>query len=558
MAATSTLRLGLVLVTTGALLACRQAPPERPADAPPTLLVVLAVDQLRADYLSRFDGMWQHGIRRLLDEGAVHTNARFPYLNTVTCAGHATLSTGAVPATHGVILNAWYRRDLGRQASCTEEAGVTAIPYSGAPDRGSHGIGMLLSPTLGDHLRERSPDSRVVSLSLKPRSAIMLGGRTPTAVTWFGDGHGWATSSAFASGPVAEVAAWIDANPVDRYRSDTWERSLAHDAYEMPDDGPGERSLPGWTRQFPHPLAGAPGTPDDQFYQLWQASPFADEYLGAMAAGLVDSLRLGQRGTVDYLGVSFSTLDLVGHDFGPDSQEVQDTLVRLDRTLGVLLAELDRLVGPGRYALALSADHGVSPVPEARRLLGLEAGRIPTRVVAAAVEQALTATLGPGPHVARVDYTEVYLTDTTRETLATSASASVAYEAALEAVRAIPGVDRAMRSQGLADARHSDDPVVRAAANSHHPDRSGDLVALPRLYWFFVTGPTAESGAAATHGTHHDYDVAVPLIFLGDAFAPGSYGDPATPADLAPTLGAVVNLEMPGADGRALHAAPPR
>jgi len=547
--------LSVALAAALLLSACGTTAPAPPAPTPPALVVIVTVDQLRADYLSRFDGQWRHGMRRLLDQGAVFTDARFTYMNTVTCAGHATIATGTVPATHGVILNAWYRRTLGRQASCTHDEAVTTVPYDGAQERERHSAAMLQVPTLGDRLRTRTPGSRVVTLSLKPRSAIMLGGPRSTAVTWFGSGHGWATSSAFAEAPVPEVAAWVAAHPVDRFRTETWDRSLAPGDYAMPDDGAGERSLPGWTAEFPHPLAGAPGTPDDQFYELWQASPYADEYLGAMAAGLVESMGLGRQDTPDYLGVGFSSLDLIGHNFGPDSQEVQDALVRLDRTLGTLFDDLDRLVGPDRWVVALSSDHGVSPVPEVRRLAGLDAGRIPSRVVGAAVDAALATVLGPGPHVARVDSTEVYLTDETRARLAASADAPAAVAAALDAIRQIPGIEAAFESRTVAGARQDADPVVRAAANSHHPERSGDLVAIPRRYWFFVTGPTAESGSAATHGTHHDYDVAVPLIFMGAPFAPGRYDEPASPADLAPTLAATLDLPMPGVDGRVLERA---
>ncbi|MDP1571323.1 MAG: alkaline phosphatase family protein [Vicinamibacterales bacterium] len=549
------LRLILALAAVMLLPACRPPAPAPAAPAPPALVVILTVDQLKADYLSRFDGQWRHGMRRLLEHGAVFADTRFPYLNTVTCAGHATIATGSVPATHGVILNAWYRRTLGRQASCTHDETVTTVPYDGAPEGERHSAAMLQVPTIGDRLRDRTPGSRVVTLSLKPRSAIMLGGHQPTAVTWFGSGRGWATSSAFADAPVPEVAAWVAAHPVDRFRTETWERSLGPGDYAMPDDGAGERALPGWTAEFPHPLAGAPGTPEDQFYELWQASPYADEYLGAMAAGLVESMGLGRQDTPDYLGVSFSSLDLIGHNFGPDSQEVQDALVRLDRTLGTLFNDLDRLVGPDRWVVALSSDHGVSPVPEARRLAGLDAGRIPTRVVGAAVDAALATVLGPGPHVARVDYTEVYLTDETRARLTASPDAPDAITAALEAIRQIPGIEAAFESRTIAGARQDADPLVRAAAHSHHPGQSGDLVAIPRPYWFFVTGPTAESGSAATHGTHHDYDVAVPLIFMGAPFAPGRYDEPASPADLAPTLAATIDLPMPGVDGRVLERA---
>lgn len=525
-----------------------------PAVEPPSLVVVIAVDQLRQDYLERFDGYWEHGFRRLLDGGTVLTHARYAYLNTVTCAGHATIATGVDPATHGVILNAWYRRALGRQASCTFDERVTNVAYDQAPETETHSAHMLKAPTLGDRLRAQSPDSRVVTLSLKARSAIMLAGQGGTAVTWYADG--WATSSAYASSPVPEVAAWIAAHPVSRDRGAVWDRVLPVDRYPSEDDAAGERPPNGWTRTFPHTLPGHDGEDAARFHDLWETSPFADAYLGAMAAGLVESMQLGRRGHIDYLGVSFSAFDILGHKFGPESHEVLDALVRLDRTIGALLDALDRAVGPDGYVLALSSDHGVAPIPEGRRAAGLDAGRLPTRQVGAAVDAALTPALGPGPHVARVDYSQVYLTDAAREALARHPDAAATTDAVLTAIRGVEGIAEAWSGADLAAGHAPDDPLARAAARSHHAGESGDFVAATRPYWFFVTGPTPQSGDGTTHGTAHDYDVAVPVIFYGAGIDARRDATPASPADIAPTLAARVGVAMPGVDGRDRLATP--
>lgn len=548
-------RLLPAIVVTAAVAGCTPAPaPPAPA---PSLLVVVAVDQLRQDYLERFDSYWEHGFRRLLDGGAVFANARYPYLSTVTCAGHATIATGTNPDTHGIILNAWYRRALGRQASCTFDDTTTNIAYDQAPERESHSAHMLQAPTLGDRLRARTPGARVVTLSLKARSAIMLAGQAGAAVTWYADG--WATSSAYASAPVPEVAAWIAAHPVDRDRGAVWDRVLPLERYPTEDDAAGERPPNGWTRTFPHVLPGREGDDAARFHDLWETSPFADAYLGAMAAGLVESMQLGQRGATDYLGVSFSALDILGHKFGPDSQEVLDALVRMDRTIGALLDALDRAVGRDGYVLALSSDHGVAPIPETRRAAGLDAGRLPTRQVGAAVDEALTPFLGPGPHVARVDYSQVYLTDAARDALAASPDAPAATAAVLAAIRAVDGIAQAWPAAALVEGRVSDDPLALAAARSHHPGQSGDFVAATRPYWFFVTGPTPQSGDGTTHGTSHDYDAAVPVIFYGAGVPAARHEAPASPADIAPTLAARIGLAMPGVEGRdRLGAASPR
>jgi Type I phosphodiesterase / nucleotide pyrophosphatase len=527
----------LVLVCTAALTGHTTA--QDPAA--PRLLVVLVVDQMRHDYLERMAPHWTGGLKRLLTEGAVLDLNFYPYLQTVTCAGHATIGTGAFPATHGIILNAWWRGT--KNASCTDDASVQSVAYEPGAEAVGHSARELLVPTMADRLRQASPQSRVVSVSLKPRSAIMLAG-SGGVVSWLDDHNVWATSTAFATAPDPDVQAFVDAHSRAALREQVWDRSSDPSWYTGTDAAVGETPPRGWTAEFPHPLAGGPGTDPAQFYTLWETSPYADAYLGAMVADLVARKKLGQGTAVDYLGVSFSALDYVGHRFGPDSFEVQDTLLRLDRTIGDLLDALDRHVGKGRYLLGLSADHGVAPLPDARRARGEEGGRIPNPLVQQTANAAFTTFFGPGPHVARAEYTQLYLSTATQEKLR---EAPDALGPVLKALEQLPGVARALPSAGLERERSSSDPIVRAAALSYVPGRSGQIVIVPKPY--YIIGSTD----GTTHGTHQAYDQHVPLIFFGAGVRPGHYQTPSTPADLTPTLASRIDLEMPGVEGVPLN-----
>lgn len=533
-------RLVAALALLAAIVTVRPVP--RVAAQTPTaprLLVVLVVDQMRYDYLERMAPLWTRGMKRLVTDGAVFERNFYPYLQTVTCAGHATIGTGAFPATHGIILNAWWRGT--RNAPCTEDAAVRPIGYEPGEEAVGHSAVQLLVPTMADRLRAASPASRVVSLSIKPRSAIMMVGKGGV-VTWTDDHNKWATSTAFASAPDPDVQAFISAHPRLPVRNETWRRLLDDRRYTGADDGIGEKPPRGWTALFPHPMAGAPGTSEEQFYTLWEHSPYADGFLGAMAADLVARKKLGQGPAVDLLAVSFSAVDYVGHKFGPDSHEVQDTLLRLDRTMGDLLDALDTQVGRGRYLVGLSADHGVAPIPESWVASGHPGGRVGLAQLTQAANAAFVEVLGPGQHVARTEYTQVYLTATAAERVAARPDLLRPVLAALERV---PGVLRALPTDGLERARTSDDPVVRAAALSHVPGRSGQIVIIPKPY--YVVG----AADATTHGTHNQYDQHVPLIFFGSGVVAGRYDTPTTPADLTPTLASRIDLPMPGADGRA-------
>jgi predicted AlkP superfamily pyrophosphatase or phosphodiesterase len=266
-----------------------------------------------------------------------------------------------------------------------------------------------------------------------------------------------------------------------------------------------------------------------------------------MAEAMIDAFDLGQRDTTDFLGVSLSALDLVGHAFGPESREIEDHLRRLDDIIGSFMAALDQKIGRDRWVLALSSDHGVAPIA-----VTSGGGKITTEDIRDRIEETLITRYGrrtekEGTYVASVTFNYVYLAAGVFDRVRADAATYAEIERRLLAV---PGIDRVMRADKLSD--NLADPVLRAAALSHVPSRSGDLILAGKLNWYF--GPRGDP-AGTTHGTSHPYDRRVPVILLGSGIKPGRFWQTATPADIAPTLAHVLGINLPKAEGRVLREA---
>ena len=516
---------------------------QQPAAAPPRLVVIVVVDQMRADYLEWYGGLLTKGLHRLSDQGAWFTNAAYPYLNTVTCVGHSTIGTGTLPYHHGMILNGWLDRATNKVPGCTEDLKATEITYAGLKPATGDSARNLMRPTLAEQIRDRGR-GRSVAISLKPRSSIPLVGHRADAIVWFDERGGWSTSSAFTKTAIPFIEEFVQAHPVTADKDKVWTRSLDASRYTGEDDVAAERTPAGTTRTFPHVL-DVPPQPGmtETFFWRWQRSPFADEYLEQLAETAIDQLALGKGRGMDFLAVSVSSLDIVGHVFGPRSHEVQDMLVRLDATIGRLLDHLDQHVGAGKYVLALSADHGVADIPE----IAGAGGRQSTKEVKDALEKVFVPVLGVGDHVVATVYSDVYLTPKTNDRLRVDEGLR---KSAVDALLALPAVSRVFvgRDLATAEARASTDPVLRAAALSYYPGRSGDLIMAPKEHWLFATSVT-------THGTQYWYDQRVPVILFGTSVRPGRYTEAATPADIAPTLAAVARIQIAPVDGRVLTEA---
>lgn len=523
--------------------------PPLQAGAAPKLVVILVMDQFRADYVDMYSPRWTSGLRRLLREGAVFTRAAYNYGGTLTCAGHATIGTGAFPATHGMTGNAWYDRTTRRVVQCAADPAATSVPFGGATGRERYSAANLRIPTYSDELqRQAAGGPRVVALALKPRSAIMLGGRgdDDSVVVWEEDDGTWATSDAFTKTPWPDVDEFVRAHPLAAAYGESWTKMRPPQTYRFTDDAVGEGQPGGWTRMFPHPLDSAAGKPDGVFVSRWERSPWSDEYLVDMAIHLVETRQLGRRQATDFLSISLPALDLVGHEYGPNSHEVQDVLARADRAIGKLLDALDDKVGEGRYTLGFSSDHGVATIPEQLAARGQSAGRVVTNEITRAVEATVAKYLGPGTYVGRLEGMQLSLTPGTVDRLRETAGA---LDAVRDAIQQVNGISRVHGPDEVQGSGATDDETLRAWRLSYAPGRSGDFMLTPEPNWLI------RGGTGTTHGTPHEYDRRVPVMLFGAGIRRGSYSSAATPADIVPTFAALTGVTLSHANGRALTEA---
>ena len=553
----------LALATAGAVVLASslgaqgsKSPAVKKAEKPsrPKLVVLLVVDQMRGDYVDKFRGQWNGGLKRLLTEGAWFRAAAYPYAATETCPGHSTISTGSFPASHGMVANAWWDREQQKMVTCTSDPNAKNTAYAGGSAKGGDSAWRMQIPSFAEELKfQTGGATRVVTFSLKARSAIMMAGHKGDVVTWIDSPGALMTSSVFGTMPFVEEFA--KKNPVTQDYGKTWSLSLPQSSYLYDETAAGARVPEGWTSTFPHSLRGKDGStaPDGAFYEQWSDSPYADTYLTKLAEAAVDSLRLGKSGATDFLAVGYSSVDHLGHAFGPRSWEMQDTLVRLDKDLGEFFAFLDKKVGAGNYVVALSADHGVAPVPVDMQKTGVDAGVLSLPELQARIEKALEPLNYSKPVVARIAGNEIYFSEGIYGRLKADPTAM---KAVLDAVSTMPGVAAVYRAEDLGNGTTPIAQTRRAAVLSYFAGRSGDLYVLQRPYWLLDSSADSSKRASGTgHGTPYNYDQHVPVFFMGFGIQPGEYFEPVTPADIAPTLAALTGVTLATRDGRVLAEA---
>jgi hypothetical protein len=535
--------------------ACPAAGPEPGANgARPRLAVLVVFDQMRADYLTRWQPLFgKGGFRRLFSEGAWFQDCNYPYANTVTAAGHASLATGCSPDKHGIVGNEWYDRAAGKVVTsvASERYRPVPPPRSGAAKGTSKQVSgaapvWLLQPTLGDALKEAAGGKgRVVSLSLKDRSAVLAGGRKADACYWFSTSSGaFVTSTYYREKPHAWAAQYKRTRPADAWFGKPWVRfrpDLDYARYSGPDDAPGEWLGYRQGRTFPHPMTGGLSRPGKAYYEAVVNSPYGNALLLGLLKKAVEAERLGRRGGTDLLCVSFSSNDLVGHRWGPDSQEVLDVTLRSDRLVRNLLDFLDARVGRGRYVLALSADHGVCPLPEAARTRGKDAGRVSPALLTlqastfldsafpgAASAGWVQAAVPPGIYLNRALLKKRKLDPTNVE------------EALAGWLAKQPGVLRAYTRTRLLRGGWKNDPLGRQVRRSFYPDRSGDLLLVLKPYYLL-----SSYFWGTNHGTPYEYDTHVPLLFYGPGIRPGVRKEAVTPQAAASVLARALGIKPP-------------
>jgi predicted AlkP superfamily pyrophosphatase or phosphodiesterase len=500
----------------------------------PKLVLVLSIDQMRFDYLTRFNNLYTGGLRRLLDEGAVFTNAKYRHANTETGPGHSVILSGRHASHSGIVANEWYDPLLKKSINVVDDPVQVPVGGKGRGASPTNFIGF----TVGDILKRDSPQSKVVGVSMKDRSAILMGGRRADAAYWFeNEGGNFITSTYYMATAPEWLTQWNAQRFADQYSGKLWERMLSDAAvYEK---YAGEDAVEGeWDRKditFPHRIRHAPPLKD--YYEDFRRTPFADEMVLQAALEAMKAHGLGEDAVTDILAIGFSATDVIGHTYGADSQEAMDQLLRLDQTLQKLFEAIDRRVGLAQAWTVLSADHASMPLVEVAQKRGLPARRFRSDAVQAVVTQALQEHFpGVSGLIANYDAPNFYLSE---ETI----SAKGLKRRAVEAV-----VVNALQETGLFESVYThtdilnpekrDDPHLQLIRNSFFEPRSAHIIATPKPY-IYISDKVGGTG----HGTPHDYDRHIPIVFLGAPVKPGTYPVACGPEDIAPTLAEMLSLK---------------
>lgn len=504
------------------LLACAAAPlpaqgdaaPPASAAAAPTLVVLVTIDQFRADYLQRFGSQLRGGLARLVRGGAWFTDAHHDHAITETAPGHATLLAGRFPRSTGITMNSVGVAD--------EASPLIADGYGpGASPRRFSGT------TLVDWLRAADARSRALSVSVKDRGAILPVGRSRAEVYWYSPDGRFTTSSYYRDTLPRWVTAFNARRLSQRYAGKVWTLLLPDSAYPERDSVVAEAG--GREIAFPHPL------PVDSMdaASLIRATPFVDEVVVAFALDGVQSLGLGLGPQTDLLAVSLSSTDYVGHRFGPDSREMHDQVLRDDRTIGVLLDSLYRIRDSSRVVIVLTSDHGVGTIPEvAAASTTPGARRVELWTLLPAVRAQLRAA---GVDTNAVDLDQQLVLVDRAAFRAGTLSADAVIDSFAASARRVPGVRRVDRFKALlADSLR--DPIARRWSHQLPANAPVELVVT-------LDSLSSWGGNVASHGSSYDHDSRVPIIFYGAGVRPGRCTDFVRTVDIAPTLAALVGVK---------------
>lgn len=531
----------------------------------PRLVLQITVDQLRGDMIGRFaKGFGPDGFNRLLDGGLHFAQAHHGHANTETIVGHATLATGADPAIHGMVANIWFDRTAGTQFYNVQDPDFKLVNASGvdssteidptqrAATTDGRSPRNILTSTIADEIGMFfGPKAKIFGVSIKDRGAISMAGHGGQAY-WFSKSEGRFVTSTFYRQDYPDwISAWEDSGQVASYADTEWILADAIDTYDFGarDDQPWETDFPGFGRTFPH----AWGSEDDKLYTTrLTLSPAGDEITVDFTKALIDAEDIGRDEIPDYLAVSLSSTDYVGHVFGPSSLEAEDNMRRLDGTLADLLAFVDDRIGLDQTLVVLSADHGAPENPGYLAANGVEAG---TFDFEHADSEPGFVRLGEEFGESRAlirnfSSPYVYLD---REVIAARGLDPAEVEDAVAAeLDRLPGIAYAVSSRRLRENLISGGKIVDAVRRNFHRDRSGDIYVVFDPHWFIADFDGLH--VASAHGSPWTYDTHVPVIFRGPGVTPGRVNRSIETVDVAPTIAAYLGTKPPsGATGTPLQ-----
>jgi arylsulfatase A-like enzyme len=488
------------------------------------LVLAIVIDQFRYDYLLRFRQDYTAGLKRMLQDGAVFTDAHYLHAATVTAVGHSTFLSGATPSVSGIIANEWFDRESNQPVTSVSDPKSKLV--GGVPGALGSSPRRLLVSTIGDEIKLHGIESHTIGVSIKDRSAILPLGHMADGAYWYDpDSNHWVTSTYYS----AELPGWVrklnDENTYQRYIGAKW----------LPFDAKEDSATPFCTM-----VAGTAV----RFCGGLEATPWGNEMIEEFAERAIASESLGRHSGVDILAVSFSSNDYVGHAVGPDDPAVRDISVRTDRLLGKLMDYADAQVGKGNTLVVLTADHGVAPVPEVNEARKMPGGRLSEARLSGSMSEALAKRFGPGKWFlggsATMPYLNLELVKTRKLDL------DEIERVAAQAAATGEHIARVYTRHELLTGQVQRDDIGRAVSLGFYGPRSGNLLILQDPYYLF-------EAAGTSHGTPYDYDNHVPVMFLGPHIRAGAYPQKVAVNDIAPTLANILAIEQPsGSIGRVL------
>ncbi len=504
----------------------------------PKLVVGIIVDQMRYDYITRF---WDHygegGFKRMINGGYNCQNNHFNYAPTVTGPGHASVYTGTTPATHGIIANDWYDKASGTSVYCAEDASYNSVGTSAnAGQMSPHRMNVT---TLPDALRLATQmRGKTIAIALKDRGAILPGGHTANAAYWFyGDNEGhWITSSYY----MVDLPKWVKdfnaSNKIKQYKK-AWTTLKDINTYQ--ESGPDNTAFEGLfenetTPTFPH---STPSLLDKEHdFEILKSTPYGNSLTADFAIAALDAEDLGGDLTPDFLAISFSSTDYVGHKYGVNSKEVEDTYLRLDEDLERLLKALDKKVGDGEYTVFLTADHGANEVSGYLKELKIPAGYFDTNAMNTRLNEFLKFTYGTNELIKSNSNFQLFLDHKLIKNLDLDLR-EVEETIALE-IRDYDGIDRTYSGYQMWQNDYSEG-IAHLLQQGYNQERSGDVlyVLKPGFTNYTVTG--------STHGSPQIYDTHVPLLFYGKGIKKGKTAKRTEIIDVAPTIATLLGIAFP-------------
>lgn len=554
-----------IVIAAGLALLAPFAASAQTLERPVRLVLQITVDQLRGDLIDRYAaGFGTNGFRRLLKDGAFYVNAHHRHANTETVVGHTTLSTGADPAVHGMVANVWLNRATGELNYNVQDADYPLVGEGGGVDAKTEidptqrlattqgrSPRSIQTTTIGDEIAlSLGPNAKVFGVSIKDRGAIAMAGHAGKAY-WFSKSEGRMVTSTFYMNAYPDwVEAWNAKGVPASYANTSWELLAEPSTYIFgdADDMPWETDFPGYGRTFPHAYGPANGK---YFTTLLTVAPAGDEIVLDFAKALMAAEKIGADKVTDYLSISFSSTDYVGHFFGPSSLESEDNLHRLDRTLAKLLAHVDKTVGLDRTLVVLSADHGASEAPGYLNSLGIGGSNFNFDAIdRSEAIAALKAEFGVAEEL--VDqFFQPYLYLNRKAIEARGLDLAVVSRRVAEELRKFPGIAYAVSSQDLRAGAVARISITNAVLANFHKDRSGDIYVVFEPHWF-VADFDGQS-VTGSHGSPWIYDTHVPVIWMGPGIKAGRIGRRVETVDVAPTIAAYLRVRYPsGTRGQVL------